>query len=126
MFQKVMKPIEAVLEAASMDKDEVHEVILMGGSSRIPYLQNLLTEYFDKELRNSISVDEGVAMGATYMAAILTNQVAEKERAKIIVNDVISRSIGIQKLFNKVAILINQQCTIPCEKLEVFKTSKDN
>ena len=121
-----MKPIEAVLEAASMDKEEVHEVILMGGSSRIPYLQNLLTEYFDKELRNSISVDEGVAMGATYMAAILTNQVAEKERAKIIVNDVISRSIGIQKLFNKVAILINQQCTIPCEKLEVFKTSKDN
>ena len=101
----------------------------MGGSSRIPYLQNLLAEFFEIEvqkLRLSISVDEGVAMGATYMAAILTNQVAEKERAKIIVNDVMCKSIGIQKMFNKVAILINKQSTIPFEKKEVFKTSQDN
>lgn len=124
-----MEPIEAVLKSAAMDKGEVDELILMGGSSRIPYLQNLLAEYFEIEvqkLRNSISVDEGVAMGATYMAAILTNQVAENDRAKIIVNDVNCKSIGIQKLFNKVAILISKQSTIPCEKQEVFKTSKDN
>ena len=106
-----------MLKAAEIEKGEVSEVILMGGSSRIPYLKNLLADFFEistEKLKNSISEDEGVAMGATYMAAILTGQLAEKEKAKVIVNDVVPLRIGIQTIINKFVKLVESNSTIPC------------
>ena len=76
-----------------MEKDEIDEIVLMGGSSRLPYVRKWLAEYFDKdvsELKNSVSEDEGVAIGATMMAAVLTGQ-----KPNLIVNDVVPISLGI-------------------------------
>ena len=99
----------------------------MGGSSRIPYFKNLLANFFEIEvekLKNSISEDEGVAMGATYMAAILTGQLTEKE--KVIVNDVVPLRIGIKTILNKVVTLVESNSKIPCEGTHVFTTTRDN
>ena len=90
---RLKMPLDAALESAKLEKEEIHEIVLMGGSSRLPYVRNWLAAYFEKEvseLENRVSEDEGVAIGATMMAAVLTGQ-----KPNLIVSDVVPRSLGI-------------------------------
>ena len=92
-YDRLKKPLDLALETALFEKLEIHEIVLMGGSSRLPYVRNWLASYFEKdvsELRNRVSEDEGVAIGATMMAAVLTGQ-----KPNLIVSDVVPRSLGI-------------------------------
>lgn len=125
IFENIIKPVEDALELAVMAKDEIDHVILMGGSTRIPWVKNWLMEYFGKnenELRTEVNVDEGVAIGATIMAANLAGQID----SLVVVSDVLPMSIGIEKIGNRVTELIKRGSTIPCEGQTTFKTTKDN
>ena len=101
IFENIIKPVEDALVLAMMAVDEIDHVILMGGSTRIPWVKNWLMEYFGKnenELRTEVNVDEGVAIGATIMAANLACQID----SKVVVSDVLPMSIGIEKIGNRV------------------------
>ena len=123
-YDRLKKPLDAALEKAAFEKHEIHEIVLMGGSSRLPYVRNWLAEYFEKdvsELENRVSEDEGVAIGATMMAAVLTGQ-----KPNLIVSDVVPLSLGIEKLLNRMEVMINSNATIPFEATKVFKTNRDD
>ena len=81
MFRKTMEPVEKVLKDAKMSKNQVHEVVLVGGSTRIPKIQKLLSDFFNgKELSKSINPDEAVAYGAAVQAAILTGNTSNEQK----------------------------------------------
>jgi len=113
LLQRLASPVESTLEEAGLDKSDINEVILMGGSSRMPYIKNWLANYFEipvESLRNSVSEDEGVAIGATTMAAILTGQ---KEQT-LTLNDICPISVGVLIPGNRMEPVIERRNTLPC------------
>merc|ERR1719498_344673 len=125
LFQKTMKPVEQVLSDAKISKGEVHEVVLVGGSTRIPKIQSLLKEYFNnKELNRSINPDEAVAWGAAVQAAVLTNNI-DSEKAPVLV-DVAPLSLGIETAGGVMTKLIERNKAIPCRATNTFTTYADN
>jgi heat shock 70kDa protein 1/2/6/8 len=96
-FKKCMEPLKQVLKDAKISKDNVHEVVLVGGSTRIPKIQELLSEFFNgKELNKSINPDEAVAYGAAVQSALLTGKQKESEGLRdLVLMDVIPLSLGI-------------------------------
>jgi len=124
-FRNCLDPCRKVIQDAKISKNEVHEVVLVGGSTRIPKIQSLLSQFFNgKELNKSINPDEAVAWGAAVQAAVLTNNI-DSEKAPVLV-DVAPLSLGIETAGGVMTKLIERNKAIPCRATNTFTTYADN
>jgi L1 cell adhesion molecule like protein len=127
LFRSTLQPVDRVLTDAKIDKSQVHEIVLVGGSTRIPKIQKLIADYFNgKEPNKSINPDEAVAYGAAVQAAILSGDTSSKSTNEILLLDVAPLSLGIETAGGMMTKLIPRNTTIPTKKSEVFSTFSDN
>lgn len=126
LFRKTMEPVEKVLRDSGLAKTQIDEIVLVGGSTRIPKIQNMLSEFFNgKSLSKSVNPDEAVAYGAAIQAAILGG-VSDSKTNDILLIDVAPLSLGIETAGSVMAKIIERNTTIPCNKKQVFSTYADN
>lgn len=121
LAQRTIEPCRKALKDASMSSSDINEVILVGGSTRIPLIQEMVKEFFKKEPHKGVNPDEVVSMGAAIQGAVLTGEVKD-----VLLLDVIPLSMGIETLGAVATKLIEANTTIPSKKSEIFSTAADN
>ena len=121
LIQSALKPCETVLKDAKLTAKDINEVIMVGGSTRIPAVQEAVKKLFNKELNLSVNPDQVVAEGAAVQAGVLSNEVRD-----VLLLDVTPLSLGIETLGGVMTPLISKNTTIPTRKSEIFSTAEDN